>query len=98
MEATTDTKNIHDLIEQILHYKTLFFNTVTTISYAFLPAMNKSLHAMLTKICTSEDDPLFHSCYDGIVPRKMLQMQFIFLMSKETEVRRHQIQSMHGVW
>ena len=32
-------------------YKTLFFNIITTISHAFLPAMSKSLHAMLIKIC-----------------------------------------------
>ena len=32
------------MIEHILSYETLFFNIVTTISYAFLPAMNKSLH------------------------------------------------------
>ena len=30
------------LIEQILSYKTLVFHIVTTISYAFLPAMSKS--------------------------------------------------------
>jgi len=46
------------LIEQILNDKTLFFNIVTTISYLFSPAMNKSLHAMLVKICTSRGDPL----------------------------------------
>ena len=46
------------LIEQILSYKALFFNTVTVISYAFLPAMNKSLHAMLVNICTIGGDPL----------------------------------------
>jgi len=36
----------------------LFFNTVTTVSCAFLPVMNRSLHAMLIKICTSKGDPL----------------------------------------
>jgi len=40
------------MIEQILGYKILFFNIITTISYAFSPAMNKSLHAALIKICT----------------------------------------------
>ena len=39
------------LIEQIISHKTLFLNIVTTISYAFLPVMNKSLHAVL-----QEDD------------------------------------------
>ena len=27
--------------------------------------MNKSLHAILVKTCTSRTDPLFHGCYDG---------------------------------
>ena len=34
------------------------FNTVTIISYAFSPAMNKSLHAALETVYTSEGDPL----------------------------------------
>jgi len=34
-------------MEQILRYKMLFFNISITISYAFLPAVNKSLHATL---------------------------------------------------
>ena len=34
----------------------LFFSTVTTTSYAFQPAMNKSLHAALVKTCSSEGD------------------------------------------
>jgi len=46
------------LIKQIFSYKILFFNIVTNISYAFSPAMNKSLHAALIKICTSGGDPL----------------------------------------
>jgi len=45
METTKDTKiTEHHPIEQTLSYKTLFFNVDTTISSAFLPAMNKSLH------------------------------------------------------
>jgi len=52
----------HYLIEHILSYKMLFFNVVTTISSAFLPVMNKSLYAALTRICTSKGDPLFHNC------------------------------------
>jgi len=39
----------------------LFFNIVTTISYAFLPAVNKSLHAVLITICTSGGEPLLPS-------------------------------------
>ena len=38
--------------------KCCFFSTVTTASYAFSPAMNKSLHATLEKICTSGSHPL----------------------------------------
>jgi len=48
------------LIEEILSYKTLFYNIVTTTSYAFLPAMNKNLHATPVKIHTSGREPLFH--------------------------------------
>jgi hypothetical protein len=33
--------------------------------------MNNSLHAALVNFCTSEDDPLSHSCRDGVVVRKM---------------------------
>lgn len=45
------------LTVQILCYKTHFFNTATTISYAFLPAINMRLLAVLIKICTSTGDP-----------------------------------------
>ena len=44
MGTTTDTKSTIRLSEQILIYK-MFFNTVSTMSYAFSPAVNKSLHA-----------------------------------------------------
>ena len=54
------------------------FSTVTNISHAFSPAMNKSLHATLIKICTGASDLLFHSCYDGILVRKMLLTQSNF--------------------
>ena len=40
----------HSWIEKILSYKTLFFNVVTAISYAFLPVMYKNKHVMLVKI------------------------------------------------
>ena len=36
----------------------LFFNIVITIRYAFLPAINHSLHAMLIQICSTGGDPL----------------------------------------
>lgn len=38
------------MIKRILSYKILFFSIVTSTSYAFLPAMNKSLHAVLVDI------------------------------------------------
>jgi len=41
----------HHLIQQVLSYKTLFANIVTTISCAFLPAVKKCLHAKLVEIC-----------------------------------------------
>jgi len=44
-----------------------YFSTVTTISSAFSPTMNKSLHAALVKICTTGGDQLFQSCYDGVI-------------------------------
>ena len=52
MKTTIDTYNY--LIEQVLSDKTLFFNTVTTISYALSPVINKSLQ-VLVKICTITD-------------------------------------------
>ena len=48
----------HELIVQILRYKTHYFSVVTTISHAFALAMNKSLHAMLIEVYSSEGDPL----------------------------------------
>jgi len=50
----------------------IFFSTVNTISYAFSPAMNKSLHAMLIKICTSGGDLLFQSCYDSVIAKTIV--------------------------
>ena len=67
MGATTYIKSTITLTEQILSYKTLFFNIVTTISYAFSPEMNNSMHAALTKTCTSGGDPWFHRYYDNII-------------------------------
>ena len=62
METTVNAVSIVTLIEQILTYRTLFFNIVTTMSYAFLPVMNKSMHAMLVKTCTGGGDPLLLKC------------------------------------
>ena len=93
-----DTKStITLLIEQIFSYKTLFFYIVTTTGYALSPAMNKSLHAALVKICTSGGGPLFHSSYYGIVARKTLPTQSIFYRPEQMEVRRCQIQSIWWV-
>jgi len=39
-------------------YDSMTLWTVTTISYALLPAMNRNLHGALIKICTSGGDPL----------------------------------------
>ena len=58
METATDAKSTRTLLDKILNYKTLFFNTDTTISYAFSSAMNKSLPAVFITICTSGGDPL----------------------------------------
>jgi len=91
MENTTDARSTRTPLEQILSYKTLFFNIVTTINYAFLPAMNKSLHAALVNICTSGADPLYHSFYDGIIARKMLPIDSIFHWSEQMDVKRHHI-------
>jgi len=55
---------LHYLIEKILTYKTLFCNIVTTIIYAFLPVMSKSLHDTLAKICMATWNVvcLLHHC------------------------------------
>ena len=86
------------MIEQILSYKTLFFDVVTPIGYALLPAMNKNLHATLVKIYASGGGPLFHGSYDSIVARKMLPTQSIFHRPKQMEVGRCQIQTIRWVW
>ena len=57
----------------------LLFNIVTTVSYIFSPVMNKRLHEVLLKFCTGGGGPLFQSCYDSVVARKMLPMQSSFL-------------------
>jgi len=94
METTIDTKvTIALLIEQILSYKTLFFDVVTTIGYALSLTMNKNLHASLVKICTTGGGPLFQTRYDGVVTRKMLPTQSIFHRPEQMEVRRRQIRT-----
>ena len=54
----TTTECCHGNWQSKFCCKTLFFNIVTTLTNAFLTMMNKSLHAMLLKICTSGGDPL----------------------------------------
>ena len=100
MEITIDIQREqqHYLIEQILSYKTLFFDIVTATGYALSPSMNKSLHAALIKICTSGGGPMPHSSYDGILARKMLPTQSIFHRPEQMEVRRRQIQTIWWVW
>lgn len=63
METTTDNY----LKEQILRYKAPFLSRVTTISCAFLAAMNTSLYAALIEVCTCGSDPLFQSTYHSII-------------------------------
>jgi hypothetical protein len=69
METAADTGCT---VMQVVSYKILLFHIVTSTGYALSPAMNKSLHAALIKICTSGGDPLSHSCINGVVIRKML--------------------------
>jgi len=53
------TAQEHYFIEHIFSYKTMFFNVVTTtMRGVFSLAMNKSLHPVLIKICTSRGDLL----------------------------------------
>jgi len=67
------------LIEQILRYKTLFFDIVTTIGYALSSAMNKSLHAALVKICTSGGGVQGCNCYGlGVIPLHYVRFGFWF--------------------
>ena len=53
---------------------------------------------MHIKSCTSRDDPLFHSCYDGVIARKMSLTQSIFHQPERKEFRRHQIRIMKWAW
>ena len=96
METTTAIKSTITLFSR--ENSQLFFNVVTTISYALIAAMNKSLHAVLIRICTSGGDTLFYNCYNSIVARKILPMQSIFHLPEQAEVRRCQIWTMWWVW
>ena len=64
METTTDVKSTITPFERsnLQVQNTVFHHSHHY--YAFSPAMNKSLHAVLVEIHTSRDDLLFHSWYD----------------------------------
>jgi len=48
METTTDTKSVLTLFDGAnSQLQNNSFNTIATTSYAFLPVMNESLHAVL---------------------------------------------------
>jgi len=99
METTTDTKSTIALFDrEVLSYKTLFFNIVISISYAFSTVMIKSLHAVLIKICTGRGDSLFHGCYDDVIARKTLPIQSIFHQPEQLEIRRCQIWTIQCGW
>ena len=51
-------EHYNTLIEQILSYKMLFLNMVTTVIYTFLPAMKKNLHAAV--VSTGRPAELHH--------------------------------------
>jgi len=58
MEAIADTKSAITLFDRAKYSDTKYsFSIVSIIIYAFLPVMNKSLHAVLTKIYISKGDP-----------------------------------------
>lgn len=60
--------------------------------------MDKSLQVTLIRICTGGGDQLFHSCYDGVVARKMFPAWSIFHQFEQMEIRRHQIWTIWWVW
>lgn len=75
MKTETYTGRTRILLDRLnFQLKTLLFLIVTNSGYAFPPAMNESLHAVLVKICTSRHDPLFHSSNDGVIDRKILSI------------------------
>ena len=76
------------LIEQILSYKKLLFNIVTTINYAFSPAMNKSLHATHIKIRTQG--------FTAAITKTA--MHVVFLGSNELPVHLIELPEVMGSW
>jgi len=53
---------------------------------------------VLIKVCINGGDPLFYSCCDGAVARKMLPKQSIFHQPKQMEIRRCQIRTRWWMW
>jgi len=85
------------LIEQILSYKTLFFDIGTTI-YAFFSSDEQKPACHARKNLHQQGGPLFHSLYDGGVAGKMLPTQSIFHQPEQMEVIRCQIWTIQWVW
>ena len=70
-ETTTNTMRTITLFDRTnSQLQNTILNTVITISYAFLPVMNKIPYAELVKMCNSGGEPLFHSCCDNVLDRK----------------------------
>jgi len=67
------------LIEQILSYKMLFFSIVSTMSFAFLPVVYRSLHAVLVTICTRRSDPLSVLLTLKCTTHQLTALTYIFL-------------------
>ena len=73
METTTDTKSTITLVYRVSsQLQNTICNIVITVSYAFSPVMNSSLHASLVTIYPRRVEPLFHRCCDNVIARKML--------------------------
>jgi hypothetical protein len=74
-------------------WQSKLLDTKHYFGYVPSPAMNKSLHAALVPICTSQ---LFHNSYHGVVARKM-STQSIFHRYEQMEVRRRHIRTIRWV-
>ena len=76
------------LSEYVFDYKTLFFHIITTIDYAFLTVMNKSLYILRVKICNNRIKPLFHSINDIVIDKKMFILSIFHWPSFYDRVNR----------
>ena len=79
----SDTNSTITLTEQILSYRTVCFNTVTTISYALSPAMNKNWHAAL-KSAPAEVTHCFTAAMTVLLLRKIFSLM-VHLSSAQTD-------------